>query len=505
MPPSLRTDTTILASMLATMLADEDSPVTDVTPGSVLRTLQEAASSAMADLYYALFETYQAYYLSSATQEDLDLRGTDVGLPRPGGQPASGALVYTREPTWLDDILLPAPQIVQALLDDRVIAYRTVTDTALLPQGRSLSDTAPASSITGGVNDDVRVNLDGDGAQPITLGTQATATTIAAAIQTAVRALTATTPANQPAFDGFRCDWNVTHVGRFTLRSGTAGPTSTVVVTAGTNDATVALKLGASAGGTEQAGQDTIAVDIVADLLGTGGNVGPGQIARQRTAVPGVRSITNPLALSSGRAPASDDAYRQDIRAYLLSLGRGTADALARAALTTSLDGIQYVQSVQFVTAGTQVILYLYDGQSQTLGAQANIVQAVQDEIDGFGSQPGGWLPSGVLGVATPATLVLVNVRVQVLVAPDTDALLAQQAIHTAITTRIRALPIGVPWRYYADALPVIHQAIPGVLVITFLLPTAFAALPPGDVPGPIGQKLIPGTIIVEASHATAE
>jgi phage tail sheath protein FI len=78
------------------------------------------------------------------------------------------------------------------------------------------------------------INLNVDGAKEITLPAAAsTGPDIAAAIQTAVRALTATTPSNQPAYNDFTAVFDPAAGGSYLLTSGTLGTTSTVQVTNG--------------------------------------------------------------------------------------------------------------------------------------------------------------------------------------------------------------------------------------------------------------------------------
>jgi len=88
------------------------------------------------------------------------------------------------------------------------------------------------------------INLDADGPQEITIpSTAATGDDIAAEIQKAVRALTANTPANQPAFDGFTASYDVSVAAgnpSYKLFSGTTGAGSSVVVT---NSASNAISL----------------------------------------------------------------------------------------------------------------------------------------------------------------------------------------------------------------------------------------------------------------------
>lgn len=73
------------------------------------------------------------------------------------------------------------------------------------------------------------INLDGDGAQEVTISpTATTGADVAASIQAAVRALRASTATHQAAYDKFTCVFTAPN---YILTSGSQGPTSTVAVT----------------------------------------------------------------------------------------------------------------------------------------------------------------------------------------------------------------------------------------------------------------------------------
>jgi phage tail sheath protein FI len=81
------------------------------------------------------------------------------------------------------------------------------------------------------------ININGDGAQTVVFSPLAnTGAAVAAAIQTAVRALTANQPTNQPAYDQFTCAYQTTGSNTYLLTSGTVGVNSSVVVTNATID-----------------------------------------------------------------------------------------------------------------------------------------------------------------------------------------------------------------------------------------------------------------------------
>ena len=503
MPLTIVPKDQILANEVSYVLAG--NIVNDINNISVVRQLLEADAASLADLYYALYTTVQGWYINSAEGIDLDIRGRDMGLTRDVGQAASDAVTFTPLSTWTDDIPLPAPQVVQATLADGTqVLYRSLGDLVLTPSGRSISGQAPATSLTGGTNDRLTLNLDSDGAQTVILGTQPTATGIAAAIQAAVRALTAVNASKQNAYTGFRCDYGVTTAGAYTLRSGSAGVSSSVVVTvAATLDASHALKLGLTQGGLESVGQSALAVPVVCDQIGVIGNVGAGQINTQVSAVTGIDHIANALMLSNGREPASDDAYRQDLRSYLLALGRGTQDAIERAVTKTLTpsDGQMHVMTSQCIYGAGTVQAFICDGRSLTVGAQDDVIKAVQDELDGLGQEVGGWIAGGNQAGVTSAAILTVNVTVLVRLGPTPDLTMAQSAIANAIYSQLYQWGVGKDMSYMQMA-GIIDRTVVEVYDVVFTLPVPWSTNPPTVVGGNIGQKVMPGTIAVTVERA---
>lgn len=139
----------------------------------------------------------------------------------------------------------------------------TITRGSAQPtHGTSTSDVAAAVTTSSG--DILTLNLDGDGAKAITLGANISGAAVAADIQAKVRALIATTPAKQYAYNNFFASYNVTST-EYKLSSGTVGTGSTIVVSA--TGVAVTLKLGLGNGGSEAAGagstQDTASVGTI--------------------------------------------------------------------------------------------------------------------------------------------------------------------------------------------------------------------------------------------------
>jgi uncharacterized phage protein gp47/JayE len=500
-PLTLRSKQQLLETLIDAVLAG--GRITDMGLPSAVRQMFEGIAANESEADFSLYTLLKSFYITP-DNPDLDARGLDMGLARDPGQAASDPVVYTRVQTWLEDIDLLAPQVLQATLaDGTAILYRSLGDSVLLPQGRSISGQGPGTTLVSGTNNILRVNLDSDGLRTLTLATQTTAAGIAATIQTVVRALTAVTPGNQPAYTGFRCDYDTTTPGAYTLRSGSTGPTSTVVVTAGaTQDATTTLKLGLVSGGLESPGQDTVDVALLCDTVGVIGNVGAGQIQTQVSPVAGIQTVANALAFSNGREPASNDAYCQDLRNYLPALGVGGDDAVPRAVYgTRGSDGQTHVMSAQVVSGVGTIQVSVCDGRSLTIGAQADVVQDVQDELDGLGTRVGGWIPNGTTVGVIPATIMIVDVDVTVTVGPTPDRVFAHQALTTALYSLIYQWPQGTE---LSDAQMTrrIDETVVEMFGVLYTTPVFFTMDPRQPIPAVIGQKFMPGSIVVEVVRA---
>lgn len=108
----------------------------------------------------------------------------------------------------------------------------------------------------------LQIRVNGDGPHDVTLnGSFADGAAIATALANAVKAITAKRSVNQTAFSGFTCTYDNApgSIPSFLLRSGSAGPTSTVEVingsvAAGTQGLAQILKIGRSNGGVEASG-----------------------------------------------------------------------------------------------------------------------------------------------------------------------------------------------------------------------------------------------------------
>lgn len=500
MPLTLRTANDILGTLITSVMSGDI--ITDFSQASAVRMLLWGVAAELAQNQFSLFELSESWFIDTATGEDLARRMRAEGLEPDTGQAASDPVRFVRVPTWMDDIFLPAPQTVSATLPDGTqLLYSSIGDVILETRGRSVSGLAPATTLTSGSNDAVTLNLDGDGARTVSLGTQGSLAAIASALQTAVRALTALTPAHQPAYAGFTCDLTTT-AGALTLRSGTAGPLSTCVVTPSVaQDASVRLKLGVAQGGIERAGHDSADVSVLCEQLGVIGNVGPGQITGQSTPVAGIQEIFNPLRFANGREPASDDANRQDLKLYLQSLGDVTRASILRATYQTlGSDGQRHVMTAQVLDAPSQVSVIVCDGRSLEVGAQQDVLDDVTAELTGTGSKLGGFVAAGASVTVQAARIRPVPIQVRVVINSLADPVLAQQALISVLSTLLYQWPLGQPLSYAQMTTPM-QQTVTGILDIDFTLPGEFAMHPLRPIPGVSGEKLMPSSLVVEVVY----
>ena len=95
----LMSEQQILGSMLQTVLAN--SGLNDVTPGSVLLTLLQAAASEDFAQYYQMLQIVRNYNLDTTTNTDLDNRALEYGLSRYASLAATGRVSILRPSSFV--------------------------------------------------------------------------------------------------------------------------------------------------------------------------------------------------------------------------------------------------------------------------------------------------------------------------------------------------------------------------------------------------------------------
>ena len=118
--------------------------------------------------------------------------------------------------------------------------------------GKSISGTGCKTRVYSGINDRIRISVNGGSATDIILGTQLTPEEICKKIEQEVRSLVQGTNTLQAAYSQLYCVWDGSAYG---IYSGTGGTGSTVVISnALSNNGAADLKLGIMNGGTETVG-----------------------------------------------------------------------------------------------------------------------------------------------------------------------------------------------------------------------------------------------------------
>lgn len=88
-------------------------PLTDVNPGSVVRTLVEAFAREMREVYAALGVIWEMTHIDTATGQGLDELVALLGMKRLDGQYLKADAVFTRAPQVSGRVVLPASMAVQ--------------------------------------------------------------------------------------------------------------------------------------------------------------------------------------------------------------------------------------------------------------------------------------------------------------------------------------------------------------------------------------------------------
>lgn len=132
----------------------------------------------------------------------------------------------------IGDITLPTTIAAPNPTTTADLAANLNATTAITGVQASVVGSAASATTTAAGNNSLTINLNGDGAQTITVANGLTGSSLASAIQSAVRGLTATDPYLQAAYDGFSA--TVDTAGVFTFRSGLSGTTNNTTTNTGT-------------------------------------------------------------------------------------------------------------------------------------------------------------------------------------------------------------------------------------------------------------------------------
>jgi len=212
---------------------------------------------------------------------------------------------------------------------------------------------------------------------------------------------------------------------------------SFTVIAAATNPAFNA----ASDGYDLAAGVASVTVAVAANVAGSAGNVQTGAIAVLSSAVAGVDTVTNALAMTGGLDAESDAAFRTRFGNYLASLSQATSLAIGEAiagiqqgltyAIAENVDQTGAVQMGHFVVT-------VDDGSGDPPVSLLNTVQQTVNAIRPVGSS---------FAVQGPQ-VTLANVSMTLTTVAGASHPAAVAAVATAIESYIAGLGVGATLNY---------------------------------------------------------
>jgi uncharacterized phage protein gp47/JayE len=235
---------------------------------------------------------------------------------------------------------------------------------------------------------------------------------------------------------------------RFTPSIAALVPMGTVVSTVGNGQSFVVVAdMGnaafsvASNGYVLAPGIASVTATVVADVPGSTGNVQPGAIAVLGSAVAGVDTVTNSLALAGGMDAESDQAFRARFGNYLASLSRATMLAIG-SAIAAIQQGLSYTIAENMSQSGLMqmghFVVTVDDGTGSPSETLLSTVRQAVDVVRPVGTS------FAVQGPVVDAA----NVAVTLVTSSQAVHAGAVASVAAAIETYIAALPVGATLSY---------------------------------------------------------
>lgn len=197
----------------------------------------------------------------------------------------------------------------------------------------------------------------------------------------------------------------------------------------------------ASGGYTLAAGLAGLTVAVVANTAGSAGNVQPGAISLLSSAVSGVDTVSNALALTGGADAETDTAFRARFGNYLSSLSRATNLAIG-SAIAAIQQGLSYsVRENVNQTGAAQMGHFVVTVDDGSGNPPPSLLSTVQQTVDAIRPVGTGFAVQGP--VVSPA-----NISVSLVTNTGTSHAAAVAAVASAFENYISGLPIGATLSY---------------------------------------------------------
>ena len=185
----------------------------------------------------------------------------------------------------------------------------------------------------------------------------------------------------------------------------------------------------------------SVTATVVADASGSAGNVQPGAITVLSSAIAGVDTVTNALALTGGMDAESDQAFRARFGNYLASLSRATTLAIG-SAVAAIQQGLSYTITENVDQTGTaQMGHFVVTVDDGTGSPAAGLLATVQQAVDAV-------RPVGTSFAVQGPVVEAANVAVTLVTSSPAAHAGAIASVVAAIETYIAGLPVGATLSY---------------------------------------------------------
>lgn len=175
---------------------------------------------------------------------------------------------------------------------------------------------------------------------------------------------------------------------------------------------------------------------VVASVPGSAGNVQAGAISLLSSAISGVDTVTNPLALTGGLDAENDAAFRARFGNYLAGLSKATNAAIG-GAVTAIMQGLSYAVVENVNQAGAaQMGHFVVTVDDGTGAPSASLLSTVEQAVDAI-------RPVGTSFAVQGPAVTLANVSMTLTTDGSADHAQAIAAVAAAVEGYIASLPVG--------------------------------------------------------------
>ena len=180
----------------------------------------------------------------------------------------------------------------------------------------------------------------------------------------------------------------------------------------------------------------TLSVPIQASLVGSRGNVQAGAITQLASAIPGVDTVTNAVALTNGLDAETDVALRSRFVNYINSRSRATEAAIAYAVASVQ-QGLRFsVVENQDASGAAHVGNFVVTVDDGSGSPPSSLLSAVQLSVDAV-------RPIGSTFAVLPPVSVAAAIALTLSLADVTQAATVAGLVTTAITAWVNGLGMG--------------------------------------------------------------